>query len=229
MLRELSELREQLLRLGEKTCSSKIDVMLKEVFAAQRCTNKNGWRCLEGFDYISWHGSGKTVVFGDSQVGGALGLQFKGIRYLSNSSTVPNWISWFGAGFGDHLKDAQNIYILLGGNGYGEEGVTMSSHAKELLKMVERSNASANIVWITPAPPAQGYGSERIMDRQKSSQNISEALSNSDDRVRVVDSHSVVTEHYNGDSWKCPSGHCDGIHLKGDVAKVLADRAKSQP
>ena len=221
MIDNLSHLMSKLSSIGEKAASNEVEGILKEVFAAGKCTNGGGWKCLDGFPYISWHGAGDTVIFGDSQVGGSLGRQFRGARYLSNSSTVSDWISWMDDGFDDNLKNASKIYIILGGNGaaLGEAGA--------LFEKVRSASPSSSVVWVTPAPPAEGRRPDRVSDRLDSNNNILEDLSKLDD-VRVVDSHGVIKNHYNGKSWSCPPSGCDGIHLKGDVAVVLGDEAKSR-
>ena len=221
MIEDLSRLMRKLAVIGEQAASNDIENVLKEIFAAGKCTNSGGWKCLDGFPYISHHGAGDTIIFGDSQVGGSLGRQFRGERYLSNSSTVSDWIGWMDEGFGKRLNGASKIYVILGGNG-AEPG-----EAATLFEKIRLTSPSSDVVWVTPAPPAEGYRPDRISDRLDSNDNIVDDLSRFDD-VKVVDSHGVVRDHYKGKSWSCPSDSCDGIHLKGDVAVVLGDEAKSR-
>ena len=221
MIEDLSRLMNKLAGIGEQAASNDVEGVLKEVFAAGKCTNSGGWKCLDGFPYISWHGTGDTVILGDSQVGGSLGMQFKGARYLSNSSKVSDWIDWMDSGFDENLKNASNIYIILGGNG------AAPGEAATLFEKIREASPSSNIVWVTPAPPAEGRRPDRVSDRLDSNNNIVDDLSKLND-VSVVDSHGVVREHYDGGSWICPPSGCDGIHLKGDVAVILGDKAKSR-
>ena len=242
MANKLIRLADALYSMGLHKEANCVDKILKIVVAGGPCSNKQGWTCVDGYPNISVAvGPGDIIILGDSQVGGELGRNLKGTRYLSNSSTVDEWVSYTapGSGFSNKLINASKIYIILGGNGGdltdeqraagASRGSVTPNSARGLIQNIRSVAPNAKVSWITPAPPAAGSDdyNDRKDDRELSNQNIIDGLIEYSD-VNVINSHEIIREKYHGESWPCNGCH-DGIHLSGEPAKHISDAAKNSP